>query len=91
MKPDSQGKYRLGNPNGFTKEVRLKGVEAIKQKAKDNPNTLKAKLYISKNMHLSLRQLRDDLNEMGFLSARGILFAHSSVAYLKRQIEEGSL
>jgi DNA invertase Pin-like site-specific DNA recombinase len=88
MKPDRHGKYRLGNPNGFTEEVRLKGVEAVKQKAENNPNTKKASLYIAKNLHLSIRQLRDDLNELGFKSARGNFFHHSSVAYLKKKILE---
>lgn len=86
MKPDKYGNYRLGNPDGFTQKVRAKGVKAIKQKALSNPNTVKAKLYISKNLHLSIRQLRDDLNEMGFRSARGNLFHTSSVAYLKNKV-----
>ena len=89
LQPDKNGLYRLGNPNGFSEEIRRKGNEAMKQKAKENPHTQKAKIYISKNMHLSIRQLMQDLNEMGFKSARGKAFASSSVWYLKKQLEEG--
>lgn len=86
MKPDKNGKYRLGNPNGFTKEVRSKGNEAMKQKAQDNPDRQRAKKYIEKNLHLSIRQLTQDLNEMGFKSVKGKEFAVSSVWTLKREV-----
>ena len=87
LQPDKHGKYRLGNPNGFSEQIRRKGNEAMKRKARENPHTQKAKIYISKNMHLSIRQLTRDLNEMGFKSARGKAFASSSVWYLKKQLE----
>jgi DNA invertase Pin-like site-specific DNA recombinase len=86
LQPDKDGKYRLGNPQGFSEEIRKKGNEEMKRKAKENPHTRKAKIYISKNMHLSIRQLTRDLNDMGFKSARGKLFASSSVWYLKRGV-----
>lgn len=88
LQPDKNGKYRLGNPKGFSEEIRKKGNEEMKRKAKENPHTLKAKIYIAKNMHLSIRQLTKDLNDMGFKSARGKVFASSSVWYLKKQIEQ---
>ena len=47
MKPDKNGKYRLGNPNGYTDAMRTKGVEAIKHKAATNKNTITVKQRIA--------------------------------------------
>jgi DNA invertase Pin-like site-specific DNA recombinase len=88
LQADKYGEYRLGNPNGFSEEIRKKGNEAMRRKAKENPNTQNAKVYISKNKHLSIRQLTRDLNDMGFKSPRGKPWASSSVWLLKKSIVE---
>ncbi|MDA6068948.1 recombinase family protein [Flavobacterium sp. AC] len=65
-------------------ENRLMGVQAIKDKKKNNPNLVKARAFaISlRNAKLTLRDIAIELNNNGFKSSRGGIFYASTVSDL---------
>lgn len=67
---------QLGNMNNLTQEGRLKGVEAIKEKAQNNPNTRPARAYaeLLKEQGYNYTQISEKLNENGYKSPRGGMY-----------------
>lgn len=64
---------KLGTPANLTKEARLKGVESIKRKAMNNPNTKPARAYAKalQEQGLNYVQIAEKLNQNGYKSSRG--------------------
>jgi len=64
---------KLGTPENLTQEARMKGVKAIKDKAKKNPNTKPAKAFakVLKEKDNSWVQIAVELNTNGYKSSRG--------------------
>jgi len=64
---------KLGTPENLTQEARMKGVKAIKDKAKKNPNTKPAKAFakVLKEKDNSWVQIAEELNTNGYKSSRG--------------------
>lgn len=75
---------KLGNPENFTKKVRMMGPAKLKEIAASNPNNQKAKKVINllhKNGK-SLRKIAFELNESGFKTSRGSTFGPEQVRRL---------
>lgn len=64
---------KLGTPENLTYEDRMKGVRARQEKAKANPNNIKATALIFeyRSKGLSFDKIAVKLNELGFASSRG--------------------
>lgn len=75
---------RLGKPENFTIDVQKMGPEKIKQIAQNNPNNQKAKKVINllHNNGKTLREIAKELNEAGFKTSRGGIFAPEQVRRL---------
>ena len=72
---------KLGNLDNLTDEGRMKGVETIKAKAKNNPNTRPARAYaeLLHNQGNNYSQIAEKLNENHFKSPRGgIYYPHTA-------------
>jgi DNA invertase Pin-like site-specific DNA recombinase len=72
---------KLGNPQNLTNEARMKGVEAMRQKAQLNENNQRAKAFIN---HLTgtLKEKANQLNQNGFRTAKNKLFTPMQVKRL---------
>jgi DNA invertase Pin-like site-specific DNA recombinase len=66
----------LGKIDNFSTEGRMKGVEAIKTKAKNNVNNRKAKAFINAlvTQGLNHSKIAEQLNDNGFVTSRGKQF-----------------
>jgi DNA invertase Pin-like site-specific DNA recombinase len=75
MKPDVNGVYRLGNPNGFC-GVQSKGVEAIKANALSNKANIQATDIIvsARKDNQTYQQITDKLNTLGYTTRYGKAF-----------------
>lgn len=67
---------QLGKGDNFTQDGRIKGVEAIKTKAKNNVNNRKAKAFINAlvTQGLNYSKIAEQLNDNGFVTSRGKAF-----------------
>lgn len=76
--------HKLGSPQNLTDEARMKGVKAIKEKAKTNKNNMRAMGYINflRIAGKSYREIASTLNQEGFRTARGKEFQANSVKRL---------
>ena len=73
MKPDSKGKYRLGNPKGFKAEHQQLGAKKIKENAlndKSNRRAMKV-VYVKRKQGLSYQKIAAYLNELDFTTRYG--------------------
>ncbi|MHC2992008.1 hypothetical protein OB13_10560 [Pontibacter sp. HJ8] len=88
MKPDKNGVYRLGNPNGWTEEQRALAAARKREKAMANANTKKAvKRVLECLKHkpdASLSELAAALNEYDIKTPTGKPFTRSNVPYIKQ-------
>lgn len=69
--------YRLGNPNAnFSLEQRKMAINAIKEKAYNNENSIRAKALIEVLLkeESSMTSIANILNDNGFKTAKGCLF-----------------
>jgi DNA invertase Pin-like site-specific DNA recombinase len=77
---------KLGNPNNLTKSARLKGVDVIKMKKRENENWRRAKTFIEhfqmKNGYISLTEVSNALNQNGYKTRKGCLFYPGTVKRL---------
>ncbi len=82
MKPVN-GKFRLGNPNGFGANQKL-GVQSIKEKALNNKANKQAMSIIceSKKNGLTFQGIADKLNALEYKTSRGNMFYANSVRQL---------
>jgi DNA invertase Pin-like site-specific DNA recombinase len=90
MKPDKQGRYRLGSPKGFTDTMRERAAEVNRKKAQENEAVALAKRAIWKelqyNPKASLSQLAEELNAQKLRTPTGKPFTRYAVAYMKRSL-----
>lgn len=91
MKPDKNGIYRLGSPQGFIPSVTHAGMIAAKEKALANQNTKRAKHVIADALKekpdASLSFLAGRLNAYGIQTPRGKSFTKYNVAYLRKLVK----
>ncbi|MBN9294993.1 MAG: recombinase family protein [Flavobacteriia bacterium] len=83
--------FSLGTPENLTDEAKIKGVEAIKAKAKNNQNNIQAtKLIIEyRGQGKSYDWIAVRLNELGILTAMGKYHNSTSIHRLfKRYLEQ---
>jgi len=73
MKPDSKGKYRLGNPNGFKTEHQKLGVQKIKENALNDKSNRRAMevVFVKRKQGLSYQKIASYLNELDFTTRYG--------------------
>jgi DNA invertase Pin-like site-specific DNA recombinase len=78
---------KMGTPENLTDSDRMKGVEAVKHKAKTNENNMKALAFIKKsiNVKFTLQGVALELNQAGFKTSLGKSF---SPVQVKRLIEK---
>ncbi|MDJ1485564.1 recombinase family protein [Cytophagaceae bacterium YF14B1] len=92
MKPDKNGNYRLGSPQGFTADITQAGMMAAKEKAHSNENTKRTKHVIrdtlKENPDASLTFLAERLNTYGIPTSRGKRFNKFNVAYFRKLVKE---
>ncbi len=71
----------LGKSQNFTAEGRRAGIAKIKEKARNNTNTIRAKSLVirCKKENMTLQQIADELNKNGFSTAQGNKFLPMSV------------
>ncbi len=85
MKPVN-GKYRLGNPNGFGVYQKL-GAQKIKELAATNKSNIQAMDIIcsARKQNMTLQQIADKLNSLQYVTRRGKTFTPTQVSrlYLK--------
>lgn len=81
---------KLGNPQHLTQEARLKGVQAIKEKARNNQHNRVATALIEKckKEGKTLQQIADELNQHGFKTSQGKLFNPVTVSRLHKTIKQ---
>ena len=90
MKPDSKGKYRLGNPNGFKAEHRRLGIQKIKENAlNDNANKKAMEVIWDKRKQgLSYQKIAAYLNKSGYTTRYGKEFKPIQVQRLFKRCEK---
>jgi DNA invertase Pin-like site-specific DNA recombinase len=89
MKPDKNGVFRLGNPNGWTEHQRATATAKIKAKADNNDNTKMAVKRVIECLKsvptASLAELAEKLNEYNIKTPQGKLFSRTNVQYIKKK------
>jgi DNA invertase Pin-like site-specific DNA recombinase len=82
MKPVN-GKYRLGNPQGFGKFQKL-GVQKIKELAATNKANIQAMDIIcsARKQNMTLQQIANKLNELQYVTRKGKSFSPTQVSRL---------
>ncbi len=85
MKPIN-GKYRLGNPNGFGKNQSL-GLKKIKELALNNKNNIQAMDIVcnARKLSFTLQQIADKLNNLQYTTRRGREFTATQVYRLLKR------
>jgi len=77
---------KLGTPQNFTKEGRIKGLEVVKFNKASNENWRRAKTFIEhfqmKNGYISLSEIAKELNSNGYKTRRGCRFTAIAVKRL---------
>ncbi len=77
---------KLGTPQNFTKEGRIKGLEVVKFNKTSNENWRRAKTFIEhfqmKNGYISLSEISKALNVNGYKTRRGCLYSPATVSRL---------
>lgn len=77
---------KLGTPQNFTKEGRIKGLEVVKFNKTSNENWRRAKTFIEhfqmKNGYISLSEIAKELNSNGYKTRRGCRFTAIAVKRL---------
>jgi DNA invertase Pin-like site-specific DNA recombinase len=77
---------KLGTPQNFTKEGRIKGLEVVKFNKTSNENWRRAKTFIEhfqmKNGYISLSEISKALNVNGYKTRRGCFYSPCTVSRL---------
>jgi DNA invertase Pin-like site-specific DNA recombinase len=77
---------KLGTPQNFTREGRIKGLEVVKFNKASNENWRRAKTFIEhfqmKNGYISLSEIAKELNSNGYKTRRGCRFTAIAVKRL---------
>lgn len=88
MKPDKKGKVRLGNPAGWRSNNRNKGVDTIKENAKNDKANLQALDIITqlREKEWSYKAIAKRLNELHYLTRYGKAWTFAHVRQLAQKI-----
>lgn len=73
---------KLGKPENFNQQARIKGAAAMKKRSQLNPELRKAIPLANelRSKGKTLQEIADDLNKYGFVTARGKNFQRTSVS-----------
>ena len=84
----AQSKKKLGTPANLTEKARLRGLESIRHKAKNNPHNKRALAFVSGLDYnkLKLREIAEALNSNGFVTSKGKQFSTTQVIRIKSKI-----
>ena len=84
MKAKKDREAKLGKPQNFSDTGRLLGGIKMKEKAKGNPNNIRAISLITRcrNEGMSYSKIADELNKNRFTTVNGKLFRKESVRRL---------
>jgi hypothetical protein len=80
------GKYRLGNPNGFG-EYQSLGIIRLKELALNNKNNIQAMDVVcnARKQSLTLQEIADKLNNLQYTTRRGKEFTATQVHRLLKK------
>jgi len=77
---------KLGTPQNFTREGRIKGLEVVKFNKASNENWRRAKTFIEhfqmKNGYINLSEISKALNNNGYKTRKGCLYSPGTVSRL---------
>jgi DNA invertase Pin-like site-specific DNA recombinase len=76
--------FKLGTPQNLTREAKLKGANAMRTKANENPNNQRARAFL-RLLNGTLQYKALQLNENGFRTAKNGLFTPMQVKRLMLQ------
>jgi DNA invertase Pin-like site-specific DNA recombinase len=76
--------FKLGTPQNLTREAKLKGANAMRTKANENPNNQRARAFL-RLLNGTLEYKALQLNENGFRTAKNGLFTPMQVKRLMLQ------
>ena len=83
-----QSEKQLGTPDNLSYEDRMKGIEMIKHKARNNPHNQRAVAFV--NMmdykNLKLREIAEALNSNGFKTSTGKSFTTTHIIRIKKKL-----
>ena len=84
----AQSKKKLGTPANLTEKARLRGLESIRHKAKNNPHNKRALAFVRglDYKKLKLREIAEALNLNGFVTSKGKQFSTTQVIRIKSKI-----
>ena len=84
----AQSKKKLGTPANLTEKARLRCLESIRHKAKNNPHNKRALAFVSGLYYnkLKLREIAEALNSNGFVTSKGKQFSTTQVIRIKSKI-----
>jgi DNA invertase Pin-like site-specific DNA recombinase len=86
----AQSKKKLGTPANLTEKARLRGLESIRHKAKNNPHNKRALAFVRglDYKKLKLREIAEALNSNGFATSKGKEFSTTQVIRIKNKISQ---
>jgi|TARA_R110002153_G_scaffold180819_1_gene334231 DNA invertase Pin-like site-specific DNA recombinase len=86
----AQSNKKLGTPANLTKKARLRGLESIRHKAKNNPHNKRALAFVRglEYKKLKLREIAEALNSNGFATSKGKEFSTTQVIRIKNKISQ---
>jgi DNA invertase Pin-like site-specific DNA recombinase len=86
----AQSTKKLGNPQHLTKEAKMRGIESIILKAKQNPNNKRALAFVSDMdyKNLTLREIAEKLNRNDFQTSTGKMFGTTQVIRILKKIAD---
>lgn len=84
--------HKVKNQNPFDDKSREKAAEAIKKKAMNNPNNMRARNYAKslKEQGFTLQKIADELNNQGFRSPENKLINITTVSRWIKWVEENN-
>ena len=86
----AQSNKKLGTPANLTEKARLRGLESIRHKAKNNPHNKRALAFVRglDYKKLKLREIAEALNSNGFATSKGKEFSTTQVIRIKNKISQ---
>ena len=84
-----QSEKQLGTPDNLSYEDRMKGIEMIKHKARNNPHNQRALAFVKMMdyKNLKLREIAEALNSNGFKTSTGKSFTTTHIIRIKKKLE----
>jgi|TARA_B100000787_G_scaffold56329_1_gene40997 DNA invertase Pin-like site-specific DNA recombinase len=84
----AQSKKKLGTPANLTLEARMRGLESVRNKAKENPHNKRALAFVRglKYQDMKLREIAESLNNNGFQTSKGKEFGTTQVIRILNKV-----